>query len=43
MKVGKKVDELAPKVVDGVKDAAEKTEKVIDKVDKKAAEEIRRD
>jgi hypothetical protein len=42
-KVGEKVDEMAPKVVEGVKDAAKETGKAIDKVDKKAAEEIRRD
>jgi phage-related minor tail protein len=43
VKLGQKVDEAAPKVVDSVKSAAKETEKVIDKVDKKAAEEIRRD
>jgi hypothetical protein len=38
---GRKVDEAAPKVVEGVKNVAKETEKVIDKIDKKAAEEIR--
>jgi hypothetical protein len=42
-KVGQKVDEAAPKVVEGVKDAVHETGKAIDKVDKKAAEEIRKD
>jgi hypothetical protein len=42
-KAGQKVDEAAPKVIEGVKDAARETEKAIDTVDKKAAEEIRKD
>ena len=42
-RVGQKVDEAAPKVVEGVKDAVQETGKAIDKVDKKAAEEIRKD
>jgi len=40
-KAGRKVDEATPKVVEGVKDLAEDTGKLIDKVDKKAAQEIR--
>jgi len=42
-KVGRKVDEAAPKVVDGLKEAVDETGKAIDQVDKKAAEEIRKD
>lgn len=41
-KAGRKVDEAAPKVVEGVKNAVDEAGKAIDKVDKKAAEEIRK-
>ncbi len=40
---GRKVDEAAPKVVEGLSHAVDETKKAIDKVDKKAAEEIRKD
>jgi hypothetical protein len=42
-KAGEKVKEATPKLIEGAKDVAEETGKVIDKIDKKTAEEIRKD
>ncbi|HKO47492.1 MAG TPA: hypothetical protein VJV79_07205 [Polyangiaceae bacterium] len=42
-KAGEKVEQATPKVIEGVKDVAAETGKVIDKIDKKVADEIRKE